>query len=383
MISSRKRYRGECGVRSTTVTLTGGCAFPRAVIDLWRAGVLCDTAISVEGSNFDAHHIVLASCCEYVHRRSVGSWIDASTSITLPAEEVDESTVRAALDFAYMGDCVLAHEGLLPRLLRTAHFLGFSSLLEATINAIRTRLTPQNALAVWTHADALHLPELASTARAMVECNFAVATVGGGWLTSPHTHVEALLDSDHLSAGEVEVYEALLRWIRSRTPTLAPTDVAPLLSRVRFRLMRPTYLKRLVLGDPLLQTIEGQAAYHEAIRIGPRTRGGPPSHISFVLQPTGGLGPSLQKPYLRTSTHVSILHLRRFLSKRLDFPSEIVVVILCKDVRLQDSMSLGAVWCEYWRTSADRVLEYRLCGSNTAERGDPTGLLDSAEPPTK
>ena len=92
-----------------------------------------------------------------------------------------------------------------------------------------------------------------------------------------------------------------------------------------------------IMGEQIsfvLEIDESGAAANEKITVRPlrtlvpHTRGWRDAHVDVVFSPY----PSqpLEKPYVRTSTRATILHLKKFLAKKLDLPRPEDVDILCR-----------------------------------------------------
>lgn len=105
------------------------------------------------------------------------------------------------------------------------------------------------------------------------------------------------------------------------------------------------------------------------------------AEISFSLHDPSGTTRPLDKPFLRTSTRMTVAHLQKHLSKKVllqngSHPSCLEasadgsapghIDILCRNVPMPAELSLEAIAREHWRDPGeDLVLEYRLVGPAT------------------
>lgn len=96
----------------------------------------------------------------------------------------------------------------------------------------------------------------------------------------------------------------------------------------------------------------------------------PDDQISFVLEMDDGRGEvedegksdkvtSLEKPYIRTSSRATILHLKKFLAKKLQLPGHEDVDILCRGEVLGKEYSLEYIARTRWRKEDQLILKYR------------------------
>eukprot|EP00316_Scyphosphaera_apsteinii_P008314 CAMPEP_0119301526 /NCGR_PEP_ID=MMETSP1333-20130426/3302_1 /TAXON_ID=418940 /ORGANISM="Scyphosphaera apsteinii, Strain RCC1455" /LENGTH=455 /DNA_ID=CAMNT_0007303631 /DNA_START=57 /DNA_END=1424 /DNA_ORIENTATION=+ len=93
--------------------------------------------------------------------------------------------------------------------------------------------------------------------------------------------------------------------------------------------------------------------------------------ISFSLQESlvGGAVTTiarLEKPYLRTSTRLTVAHLKKYLAKKMRLGEGISIEILCRDVMLPMEMTLERIADRYWKDSSeDLVLKYQVNSGQT------------------
>ena len=94
---------------------------------------------------------------------------------------------------------------------------------------------------------------------------------------------------------------------------------------------------------------------------------GAPEEISFSLEQVpdpvtaAAAVVKLEKPYLRTSSRLTVKHVKKYLLKKIKTEMSVEVQILCRDTLLDDEHTLGVTWHALWRDQDDDlVLEFRL-----------------------
>ena len=99
--------------------------------------------------------------------------------------------------------------------------------------------------------------------------------------------------------------------------------------------------------------------------------------ISFKLAPESGADTPkemellpLDKPFLRTSGKLKVVHLKKYLMKKLALKNVAEIEILCKGETLGQELSLLFISKSRWLDSGrDLVLNYRSCQDNDTTRG--------------
>ena len=240
-----------------TITLDGGEPFPAKFVALWRSGRFTDTVVTVEDRGFLADRKVLAAGCDYFERHYDHVHMrDADHPKLL--EHVTAAAFEPLLAFLYEGACTF-DESLLAPVLQAAHYLGVAPLERACVAALTERLSPSNALAVWTWGEELELPELLEAAKVTALKVFDdVEKIEEATLAQ----VQALVADDRLTATSEEVvFSAVARFAEAKQP--AEADLHDLLRSVRFPLMSEEFLQGPVRNWPMLQTLSGQQLLFE------------------------------------------------------------------------------------------------------------------------
>jgi len=260
-MAARKRARtsstggsSSCDTSVTTIKLSGGWALPPSLVSLWRSGQLTDTVVTVEGRGFDASKNVLASGSEYFRSHFLNEQMERGAANPTLKEHVSAAAFEPLIDFLYEGECSF-DEARLTAVLQAASFLTVKPLEQAAVAALSERLSPSNALAAWSLADQLSLPELAEAAKETalkgfdeVEKKIEEATLA---------QVQALVADDRLTAkSEEAVFSAVARFAEAKQP--AEAELLGLMRNVRFAQMSRSFLHETARLWPPLRTVAGQ-----------------------------------------------------------------------------------------------------------------------------
>jgi len=241
-----------------TITLSGGEACPSGQVSLWRSGQLTDTVVTVEGRSFDAVKYVLAGGSDYFRSHFLNEQMARGASNPTLQEHVSAAAFEPLLDFLYEGECTF-DETRLTEVLQAASFLTVAPLEQAAVAALKERLLPSNALAAWSLADQLSLPELAESAKEAALKGFEeVEKIEEATLAQ----VQALVADDRLTAkSEEAVFSAVARFAEAKQP--AEAELFGLLRNVRFSQMSKEVLLGTVRNWSPLRTVAGQELLFE------------------------------------------------------------------------------------------------------------------------
>ena len=263
----RKKARSGGSSSSEVVDyalLCGGHAEKPGTIAKFRSCSHCDVKLQPGdgGSPRNAHRVVLMSSSAYFEAAWSEKWNDLST-LSLPA--VSGSALDHCLEFMYTGECRVEAR-LLPDVLNAAAYFQMVQLVAAVSGALQTRLDPSNCLAIWEMADRHNVPAVAAAAIKVAGQHFSDIASGPSWVAAPRAVVRALLDDDSVAAGEVEVYEACMRWMRGRSPPLDEEATLQVLASVRFARLPLDFVTGTVEAEPLLRSFAGRDLLAKAFR---------------------------------------------------------------------------------------------------------------------
>lgn len=86
--------------------------------------------------------------------------------------------------------------------------------------------------------------------------------------------------------------------------------------------------------------------------------------VSFSLQEDEPLPPEvatkLEKPFLRTKAQLTVAHLKKYLSRKMQLSADAEVEILCRGRPMPAQMTLDRIVKDHWKDTDDLVLNYRV-----------------------
>ncbi|XP_061408474.1 kelch-like protein 8 [Lethenteron reissneri] len=244
-------------------TKDGGCEFmvpeswrhsvSQALLALFEKEQLCDVTIKVGAKRIPCHRVVLASAVPYFRDMFLSDMLETRQGeVSLQDQQLEEGAVEAIVRFAYEGRARLAPDGV-QALLYAACILQVEVLVGACSTYMQRNLDASNCLGVRAFAEMHNLKKLMSAADDFTRENFGAVAVAEEFLDVSPSHLVALLSSCDLSVvGEVQVYEATMRWLRRNSqhherwlPTIA--------EQVRFPLLPLDFLMRTAFREELLK----------------------------------------------------------------------------------------------------------------------------------
>ena len=185
--------------------------------ELRETNILCDTIIRAQGQDFPAHKCVLSAASPYF-RTMFTSEMSEKGSHLVELQGIKSSTIYEILRFIYTGgtkvdssnakDAVMAADYLIiPSLKRRA-----ALFLEETLNA-------SNCLAFESFASRYNCEALKTAAAAYEMEHFVDVSRSEDFRLLDVEKVKELICMDEINvAGEEEVYEALMSWIKHDLP---------------------------------------------------------------------------------------------------------------------------------------------------------------------
>jgi len=146
------------------LTIDGGSAHHPGLIKQWREGVLCDIQVNVGNRIFMAHRCVLAVGSDFMAACFRSGTADSAGELEL--KDLSADAFEPLLEYMYCGKCVVQDEcSALCALLEAAVRLQLNELSSKIAQAVRHRLTPENAKDVMQVASCLSVGWLACVAQ--------------------------------------------------------------------------------------------------------------------------------------------------------------------------------------------------------------------------
>ena len=187
------------------VRVGGGTAQPPKSVALWRSGTFTDVEITVAGSTFSAHRLVLAAHSDFMHALFSGPYRDSGMT---ELHDMDAVIFDSVVGWMYEGDTVVP-EASLPLLLEAATRLQVLPLVDHAARALRERLDGSTALATYLLAEKLTLPALERDAHRAALRDFRAASLTPAFLDLSLAQLEALLKEERLTVSSRATHGAL------------------------------------------------------------------------------------------------------------------------------------------------------------------------------
>ncbi|XP_078674223.1 kelch-like protein 26 [Branchiostoma floridae x Branchiostoma belcheri] len=248
----------EAVVRQSHRTLTDS-AFGKDMLsvlnDLRAEGVLLDVTVVAGEEEFRAHSTALAYGSDYFRRLFTSGMKESQDNrVELRDPSISAEGFRLLLNFLYSGELVVSTESVYDVLL-VANHLQVQSIMKLCYDFISQNMhdAPLD-LANYTEAqkvaDAYGLTTLQEKVHSALADNFLELSTSDDFLRSITLEqlVAVLQANDVVSPSELQVYEAVVRWLMHDEQTRMP-HAAEVLSHVRFALLDQNTLYGLLQTD--------------------------------------------------------------------------------------------------------------------------------------
>lgn len=239
------------------ITLRGGPALPKALVDQFREGNFCDLNIKVEGKLLRAQRLVLSGSSEFFRGLILGGGAQMGDE-ELELHDMSASLVELAIEWIYTGQCVVPVADIYS-MLEVASRLGIGSLEQSTAWAIvGACLDASTCFDIREAGERLYVPSLTEEATRYMLTHFDELAHGGSLCSLSDGCLLELMQSDQLvCTSEEVVLDTLLAWGRHHTPRAA--DLAKLLQALRFNRFTDCTTASRVATEPLFDSHECMA----------------------------------------------------------------------------------------------------------------------------
>lgn len=240
-------------------------SYPREVLtsleSLWRERTLCDVEIDASGEGVvQAHRVVLAAGIPYF-RAMFTSNLRESQAHRVSIKGVGLRAMELIVRFAYTGRIEVDEKNVC-QLLLAANMLQVQRITNACCRFLERQLDPSNCIGIAEFCQQHHIRELQDRAERFAEQHFSMVCRLDEFLSLPRPRLFELLRRDGLNvSSEVEVYEALVRWVRHDERRRAGDLERALKKAVRCHRLAPSFLRRQLAHCALLRDTPGCADY--------------------------------------------------------------------------------------------------------------------------
>ncbi|CAG0883555.1 unnamed protein product [Darwinula stevensoni] len=226
-------------------------AFP-IMEEIRRQGKLCDITLKVDGHQFTAHRIVLASTIPYFQAMFTSDMLESKKK-EINIQGVEPSTLEALINYAYNGKVVVKSNNV-QSLLHGASFLQLTGVVSACGEFIQKRLTPGNVLGIRAYAETLGCFSLVEASDRFLQKHFVDVVKGEEFLGLSFPQVAEIFSRDELNVeSEEPVFESLMTWMR-HDPESRSQYLPDLLTKVRLPLLTPQFLADRVATEETIKS---------------------------------------------------------------------------------------------------------------------------------
>ncbi|XP_026544617.1 kelch-like protein 6 [Notechis scutatus] len=215
---------------------------------------LCDATLIAGGKRFPCNRALLAAISPYF-QAVFSSGFKESRDGEVLLEDMDPAVLQNLLGYLYSGELAFSPAGA-EDLFIAASRLQLSPALTLISRFLTERISPENCLRLYTLGHDHNHPALLQGALRYLGLHFGLLFEHQDFLQLDLRALTCLLSSDHLAvASEMEVFQAVQRWVRAEPSERLPL-LKMLLGCVRFPLLSQEEVAQVqaeteLLGQPL------------------------------------------------------------------------------------------------------------------------------------
>ena len=173
---------------------------------------MSDISFTCEGSDktFHAHKYVLGTSSAVFHSMFYGGLAVKDSIVSLP--DTNEESLEQFLRFLYTEDCTLTAGNVVAIMYLATKYI-LLSLNEKCVNFLLKNLNPENVLDVLPQATRFDEKELEKRCWECIETNISKIIASDSFNNISQATLASLLKREKLEIGDVELFQAILKWI--------------------------------------------------------------------------------------------------------------------------------------------------------------------------
>ncbi len=173
---------------------------------------MSDISFTCEGSDktFHAHKYVLGTSSAVFHSMFYGGLAVKDSIVSLP--DTNEESLEQFLRFLYTEECTLTAGNVVAIMYLATKYI-LPSLNEKCVNFLLENLNPENVLDVLPQATRFDEKELEKRCWGYIETNISKIIASDSFNNISQATLASLLKRDKLEIGDVELFQAILKWI--------------------------------------------------------------------------------------------------------------------------------------------------------------------------
>lgn len=209
--------------------------------DLWRHEKLCDVVIPVDSGELRAHKIALGAYSDSLSAKFAE--FPQGEVMCIDLSDFKRDIVYTLLHFLYTTELHITQTNVGP-LLVCANELGIA-IIAHMCRSYLGNFNIDTALIFYAIADSHNFDDIRDRIYGFLCERFSDIVVSSQFLFVPYDKVLSLLSSESLSATELQVFQAVARWVSHKKNERMPYSLS-LLKCVRFYLISPEDLANKV-----------------------------------------------------------------------------------------------------------------------------------------
>jgi kelch-like protein 8 len=220
--------------------------------DFFNSRTFCDVDICIGSQQISCHRLVLACFSQYF-RSMFTSDMSECRNKTITIHDIDETAMMSLIEFAYTAKITLTTDNV-QLLLYACSILQVESVARACCEFMAAHLHVSNCIGVRNFAEQHGHRDLVMRADQFILDNFIAVTMGDEFRDMSHKNLETIVSSSYVNVhSEIEIYEAVMRWIKFNVTDNYP-QLPKLLSRLRLSQLPPSYLIDVVCTEELIRS---------------------------------------------------------------------------------------------------------------------------------
>jgi len=208
--------------------------------------------VGVEKRKIPVHRIILAATIPYFHAMFTNHVLESDLKEIEIKQEFDGESFASLIDFVYTGVIRIRGDNV-QSILIIANFLALENVVDACCSFLESRLHVDNVLGIRVFAENNFCCQLVNQCNTFINRHFELVSRTEEFSNLPLDQVTSIISRDELNvAGEETVYEAVLRWVRTREEEREQALVK-LLKFVRLPLLTPAFLMDVVSQEAMIK----------------------------------------------------------------------------------------------------------------------------------
>lgn len=185
-----------------------------------------------------AHKLILAARSEYFRAQFYGGFREEKQNEVYLLDVASPASFKLLLRYIYTGQLAISssQEEIVLDILGLAHKYMLNDLEEAISNHLRNSLSISNACLYYDTSIIFQLPILARECKSFIDKNALNILQHESFYSLSASSLKEMLSRDSFCAQEVDIYKAVLEWIK-RNPSASKEAVNNVLSCVRLSLL--------------------------------------------------------------------------------------------------------------------------------------------------